>query len=151
MVQQRAGHTSYEHRSRGEKLGVKPGQAVLLVGVRDEYFITELQQRGARITRTGAPDVIFCLVESRAALARLPELATRMKRDGALWTIRPKGSPAISEGDVMKAGKAAGLVDVKVVRFSDTHTAEKFVVPRKVRGAQNADTKLTKARSTRDP
>jgi hypothetical protein len=29
----------------------------------------------------------------------------------------------------MKAGKDAGLVDVKVVRFSDTHTAEKFVIP----------------------
>jgi hypothetical protein len=35
----------------------------------------------------------------------------------------------ITEGDVMAAGKAAGLVDVKVVRFSETHTAEKFVIP----------------------
>ena len=24
---------------------------------------------------------------------------------------------------------AAGLVDVKVVRYSDTHTAEKYVIP----------------------
>jgi hypothetical protein len=30
----------------------------------------------------------------------------------------------------MRAGKEAGLVDVKVVRFSETHTAEKFVIPR---------------------
>jgi len=29
----------------------------------------------------------------------------------------------------MRAGKDAGLVDVKVVSFSDTLTAEKFVVP----------------------
>ena len=29
----------------------------------------------------------------------------------------------------MAAGKAAGLVDVKVVGFSPTHTAEKFVIP----------------------
>ena len=29
----------------------------------------------------------------------------------------------------MAAGKAAGLVDVKVVSFSATHTAEKFVDP----------------------
>ena len=29
----------------------------------------------------------------------------------------------------MAAGKAAGLVDVKVVAFSATHTAEKFVIP----------------------
>ncbi len=30
---------------------------------------------------------------------------------------------------VMRAGRAAGLVDVKVVGFSATHTAQKFVIP----------------------
>jgi hypothetical protein len=34
---------------------------------------------------------------------------------------------------VMAAGKAAGLVDVKVVGFSSTHTAQKFVIPLKNR------------------
>jgi len=29
----------------------------------------------------------------------------------------------------MGAGKRAGLVDVKVARYSETHTAEKFVIP----------------------
>ena len=130
---QKQGHKSYDHKTRGEKLGVKPGQTVLLVGVTDAHFLSELQARGARLTRSGAPDVVFCAVESRAALQKLPELARRIKRDGAVWTIRPKGSSLISESDVMKAGKAAGLVDVKVVRFSETHTAEKFVVPRKLR------------------
>ena len=95
-------------KTRGEKLGIKPGHAVLL-------------------------DAISCSVESRASLLKLPDLAKRLTRDGALWTIRSKGSPHISELDVLKAGRAAGLVDVKVVRFSDTHTAQKFVVPRKLR------------------
>jgi hypothetical protein len=133
MTIDRAGHKTYEHRSRIEKLGIEAGQSVLLIGVTDAHFLAELQGCGARITRTRSPDVIFCLVETRAALQKLPELARRMKRDGALWTLRPKGSPHISESDVMKAGKAAGLVDIKVVRFSDTHTAEKFVVPKKLR------------------
>jgi hypothetical protein len=48
---------------------------------------------------------------------------------GALWTIRPKGRKEISEAAVMAAGRAAGLVDVKVVSCSPTHTAEKFVIP----------------------
>jgi hypothetical protein len=126
---------SASSKSRGEKLGVKPGQSVLLVSITDAHFIAELQGRGARITRTGSPDVIFCAIESRAALQKLPDLAQRMKRNGALWTLRPKGSPMVSEGDVRKAGKAAGLVDVKVVRFSETHTADKFVIPRKLRGS----------------
>jgi hypothetical protein len=137
MVRKSGGHTSYDHKPRSEKLGLKPGLRVLLVGVTDAYFLAEIQACGAHITRTAAPDLIFCAVSTRAALSRLPELARRMKRDGALWTIRPKGSPAISESDVMKAGKAAGLVDVKVVRFSDTHTAEKFVVPVKDRKRQH--------------
>ena len=36
----------------------------------------------------------------------------------------------------MQAGKAAGLVDVKVVSFSATHTAERFVIPVKDRRFQ---------------
>ena len=52
-----------------------------------------------------------------------------LKANGALWVIRPKGRPEIPESAVMAAGKAAGLVDVKVVSFSPTHTAEKFVIP----------------------
>jgi hypothetical protein len=52
-----------------------------------------------------------------------------LKPNGALWIIRPKGRPEISERAAMAAGKAAGLVDVKVVGFSQTHTAEKFVIP----------------------
>jgi len=125
--------TSYEHKSRIQKLGIRAGQAVLLVGVTDAHFISELQAAGARITRTATPDLIFCAVETRASLATLADLAQRMKSAGALWTIRPKGSVAISESDLLKAGRAAALVDVKVVRFSETHTANKFVVPKKMR------------------
>jgi hypothetical protein len=47
--------------------------------------------------------------------------------------VRPKGRPEISEAAVMAAGKAAGLVDVKVVSLSATHTAEKLVIPVKDR------------------
>ena len=119
--------TSYARKPRIEKLGVRPGTVVLLVSVTDAHFISELQAAGARITRTAAPDLIFCAVDTRASLATLADLAKRMKPAGALWTIRPKGA-ALSEADVLTAGQAAGLVDVKVVRFSDTHTANKFVV-----------------------
>jgi len=40
-----------------------------------------------------------------------------------------RGSTDVRESEVLSAGKSAGLVDVKVVRFSDTHTAHKFVIP----------------------
>jgi hypothetical protein len=35
----------------------------------------------------------------------------------------------ITENDALAAGRKAGLKDVKVVGFSPTHTALKFVIP----------------------
>src|SRR6266699_2791176 len=48
--------------------------------------------------------------------------------------LHPKGQKQINENDVLAAGRQTGLKDVKVVRFSPTHTALKFVVPLKLRG-----------------
>ena len=78
-------------------------------------------------------DAIFFEADKAAALTRLEKLKGSLKPNGALWVIRPKGRPEISEQATMAAGKAAGLVDVKVVAFSTTHTAEKFVIPVKAR------------------
>jgi hypothetical protein len=116
---------------RIDKLGIKPGQRVLLVGVRDESLREEIATFGATVvTRAAEPvDAIFLAAHTRADLDRLSTVQKYVLRNGAIWVIRPKGSAAISERDVMSAGKDAGLVDVKVVRFSDTHTAEKFVIP----------------------
>ena len=117
--------------SRLDKLGVKPGHLVIVQGVDDAEFARELAARGARVAPrlSGEADIIFYGAESRLALGKLLALQRNLKRDGAIWVIRPKGVEAITEADVMKAGKAAGLVDVKVARFSGTHTAEKFVIP----------------------
>jgi hypothetical protein len=117
--------------SRVDKLGVKPSHLVLVLGVDDDQFTRELADRGARVATKAAAqaDIIFYAAPTRAALDKLVPLQKHLKRDGAIWVIRPKGVTGISEADVMKAGKAAGLVDVKVARFSDTHTAEKFVIP----------------------
>ena len=121
--------------SRLDKLGVKPSHAVVVLDVDDEQFRRELKERGARVATkaAGNVDIIFFAAASRAALDKLVPLKKHLKPDGAIWVIRPKGVTAITESDVMKAGKLAGLVDVKVVRFSSAHTAEKFVIPRRSR------------------
>ncbi len=118
--------------SRLDKFGVKAGSVVMTVALTDEEFLDDMKGRGARIV-TRAPrdgvEIVFYGAERREALGRLPRLSEAMKSNGALWVIRPKGQRAITEADVMSAGKRAGLVDVKVVSFSNTHTAEKFVIP----------------------
>ena len=49
--------------------------------------------------------------------------------DGCVWVVYPKSRHGFRETDVLAAGRAAGLKDVKTARFSATHSALKFVVP----------------------
>jgi hypothetical protein len=122
--------------SRLDKLGVKAGMSAVVVGERHEDLVREMKSRGARLLRSApaeGTDLVFYGASQRDMLDRLGALKRSLKPNGALWVIRPKGSAAISESEVMAAGKKAGLVDVKVVSFSATHTAEKFVIPRRDR------------------
>lgn len=119
-------------RSRIEKLGVTEDTDVLLLGIEEDTgFLEELRVAGAKLRTSGMrqADMIFAVFRHRDDLRRLRRLVPRMKPDGVLWTLRPKGSRDLSEGEMMRAGQDAGLVDVKVVSFSDLLTAEKFVVP----------------------
>jgi hypothetical protein len=118
--------------SRLQKIGVKPQWRVSAIGVDDETFLKELEGAVSHLSIGRVikdSDAIFFGPQKEAALARLEKLKASLKPDGALWIIRPKGRTGISEQATMAAGKAAGLVDVKVVAFSQTHTAEKFVIP----------------------
>ena len=115
-----------------DKLGVKPEHAVALLGVFPKAFVDDLKARARRVVPSKAladADVLFLAAEARSDLAQLPRVAESIQRSGTLWVVRPKGVESITEREVLEAGKAAGLVDVKVVRFSESHTAEKFVVP----------------------
>jgi hypothetical protein len=125
------GHSILHPRTVIEKLGVKPGQRVALRGIEDPAFRSLLAERGADIADDGEDiDHLFTAAETPDDLDELAGLRTRLAPSGGLWTIRRKGSADVGEHDVRHAGRAAGLVDVKVVRFSDTHTAEKFVIPK---------------------
>jgi hypothetical protein len=125
--------------SRLAKLGATPGWKASAVGIDDRPFLKELEQAIASLSIGRAVsecDAIFFGVTDAAELPRLAVLKRSLKPNGALWVVRPKGRPEISEQAVMAAGKAAGLVDVKVVSFSPTHTAEKFVIPVAARSSQ---------------
>lgn len=118
--------------SRLTKMGATPEWRVSALGVTDKAFLEELEEAVASLSVGRAvknSDAIFYEADNAAALTRLEKLKAALKPNGALWIIRPKGRPEISERATMAAGKAAGLVDVKVVAFSATHTAEKFVIP----------------------
>lgn len=119
-------------KSRVEKLGVKPGAKVSLLGSFDEAFLRELAQQTKNVAKgkLGADsESIFFAAESKKELAQVPKFAKTLEGSAALWIVYPKGQKQITEAHVIAAGRKAGLKDVKVVGFSPTHTALKFVIP----------------------
>ncbi len=119
-------------KTRLEKLGVKPNAAVSLVGDFDSDFLTELRSVTKNLTNgRAAPNAewIFFSADTSKDLSQVAKLAKSLKGATALWVVYPKGQKQITENGVLAAGRQCGLKDIKVVGFSPTHTALKFVIP----------------------
>ncbi|PYU67269.1 MAG: hypothetical protein DMG49_19320 [Acidobacteria bacterium] len=92
---------------------MKPGAKVSLLGNFEPGFLDELGKltKAVRNGKVAAgSESIFFAADSKPI-------------------VYPKGQKHITENDVLSAGRKAGLKDVKVVGFSATHTALKFVIP----------------------
>ncbi len=119
-------------KSRLEKLGVKPGAKVSLFGEFEAKFLREvsgLTKSSIKGKVTSDSECIFFAADSKEGLAALSKISKSMQGATALWIVYPKGQKHITENDVLSAGRKAGLKDIKVVGFSPTHTALKFVIP----------------------
>jgi hypothetical protein len=119
-------------KTRVQKLGVKTGTLVRLVGAFGLDFVKELKASKVEIIQANGSGVFentFFAVDAWNSLAALTKYARRMKGAEALWVVYAKGKKEITESDVLNTGRKAGLKDIKVVGFSSTHTALKFVLP----------------------
>jgi hypothetical protein len=119
-------------KTRIEKIGVKPGAKVALFGSLDTDFLSELKSLGAAATKekvAADSDTIFFAASSIKELSTVAKIAKSIKGATALWIVYPKGQKTITENEVIAVGRKTGLKDVKVVGFSATHTALKFVIP----------------------
>ena len=116
-------------KSRLDKLGVKPGMKVAVLNVADEALAGELAQRGAPpVTDLADLDLLFYAADSLAQLDRLPDLIPTLAEKGALWIVSRKGKAAgLKDVEVLAAARGQGLVDTKVVGFSETLTALRFI------------------------
>jgi hypothetical protein len=118
--------------TRADKLGIKPGLTIRIVGDFAADFLTELSGLTIAPAKTKT-DLLLFSAPARGALKQVPKLARSLTPAGALWIVYPKGVTEIREIEVLEAGRAAGLKDVKVASFSATHTALRFVIPRLLR------------------
>jgi hypothetical protein len=123
-------------RSLADKLGVKSGMRIAVLGVEDANIISDLERRGAEIVTgkvpAGTPMVLWRVTRA-ASLTKLAGMAKSIARDGAIWVVHPRGDASIADTVIFAAAKDAGLTYTKVVRFSETDTAEKLVIPRTAR------------------
>jgi len=120
-------------KSTAQKLGIKPDLTVCVRAIRDTDFIRNLRSSTKSFSNTKLlmdSDLIFVGAAEAAELGEIGDVVPSLAKSGALWVVYPKGKQEIKEVQVIEAGRAAGLVDVKVVKFSETHTALKFVRPK---------------------
>lgn len=123
---------SYAHVPLFDKLGVKSESRVAVLKISDAAFLDQLRKRAWDISLLRPrenSDLIFLGVESKADLNKLPSHRSSLKSSGAIWAVYPKGIDRVREADVRAAALASGLVDVKIVSFSATHTGLKLVIP----------------------
>lgn len=119
-------------KSLMDKLGVKSGFRVSVLGVEERDFRRQLRDRSAKVSDRELlkdSDLIFLGTEERRELKKLTTLRKNIKKGGAIWVVFPRAAQQIRETDVIEVAREAGLVDIKVVKFTDTHTALKLVIP----------------------
>jgi hypothetical protein len=117
------------------KLGVKPGQVVLLDRLPAELSLDLPGAHVVRRLRAGL-DVTLTFHTSLSTLsARLPAVFSRTVTDGMVWVAWPKQSAVrkvglttdLSDDVVRTLGLELGWVDVKVAAISDVWSGLKFV------------------------
>src|ERR1700674_4966440 len=90
-------------KSRIEKLGVKPGAKVSLLGDFDPEFLDELGKLTKFVSKVAADsdsEWIFFAADSTEDLLALPKISKSLEGTAALWIVYPKGQMEITENDI---------------------------------------------------
>ena len=111
-----------------QKLGVKPGQAVDLIGEFEDWFPAEIEAEGV-VFGVADLDLVLVAIESSEELWHILDVRERIKQDWMIWCVWPNVRKEFKEEDIRNFALENGLVDVKVCRFSDRLSALKLVIP----------------------
>ncbi|MES2178723.1 MAG: DUF3052 family protein [Gemmatimonadota bacterium] len=119
-------------RTLADKLGITQGMTVALLDVDDAGILADLEARSAVVTVGKVPKgtaMVLWRITRPTQLSKLTAMVKSIARDGAIWVIHPRGDASVADTVIFTAAKAAGLTYTKVVRVSETDTAEKLVIP----------------------
>lgn len=119
-------------RSRVDKLGVKQGMKVVVLGDAELGAAEEVE------AATGEPvgkrlkagtDLVLLFADEAADLSRLAGVPKALGPKGAVWVLWPKGRRDFAHEHVVAAGKDAGLVQTKSMGFSERLTGLRLTRP----------------------
>lgn len=118
-----------------QKLGIKPGHRLLLLGAPDGFDVTlgELPPDvTVRTVARGTADVVVLFTTKRALLeARIDALGAAVFPDGAIWVAWPKKASKVptdmTEDVVREVCLPRGLVDNKVCAIDETWSGLRVV------------------------
>jgi hypothetical protein len=133
---ERWAHPILHPKSTADKLGIRPGLRISAVNLLNDRVMTDARKTVVKFSagrRLPNSDMIFCGATAAPDLSKVKKLIPSLANSGALWIVYPKGKKEITEIQVLNAGREARLVDIKVVSYSATHTALKFVRPKSKR------------------
>lgn len=125
----------YAARPLAQKLGIKAGMNVCLLGAPEGYLaLLQPLPDGVKIAHElgAAADFIQLFTREAAELhQRFPALKAAVAKNGMLWISWPKKAAKVvtdlDENIVREIGLAHGLVDVKVAAVDETWSGLKFV------------------------
>jgi hypothetical protein len=132
----------YSHRDVLDKLGLKPGFALRVIGKGDRALLARAREKVGRAPiRTGLADVVLYWPRTVDEITpRLRELREAIVQNGGIWVFTAKrdqrsasGMSYLNQTDLIGLGLAAGLVDNKNCSVSEAESALRFVIRRKDR------------------
>ena len=132
----------YSGRSTVQKLGIKPDQRLEVAGDVGTGLRRDMKAAAGRgLVRSGAIDGAVVLVESLdEAETVLERYRSRLRDTGYLWVVtRKRGQEGyVNQMQLVPIAKRLGLIDNKTCSIDDERSGIRFVVPRALRGADEA-------------
>jgi hypothetical protein len=131
----------YSGTPLAEKLGIKEGSRVLLMGApRDYAALLEPLPEGVKFTTrlSGSTEIVHVFSTRRNELAKqLSDLRKKLQPSGAVWVSWPKKAAKvptdITEDTIREVALPLGFVDIKVCAVNDVWSGLKLVVRKELR------------------
>ncbi len=136
VEERKAREARYAARDVTDKLGLKPGYQVRVVGRADRALLEKARAKiGRSFIREGteADVILYWAASASEIMPMLKKLKRTLAPNGGIWVItfkKGKGEPYVPDQQLIPAGLAAGLVDNKICSVSDAQSGMRFVIRR---------------------